>query len=495
MLRIDNSSTCPTPCPQSRRLGGSTAIVVIAMCSLATVLPAAAATFQVNATLDAVDATPGNGVCATAAAKCTLRAAIQEANALPGFDTVKVPAGVFRLTLLGKAEALGATGDLNIRRSMRLEGAGPSSTFIQGTVCADPDDPECTSDDVPNDTDRVMSVLNTGTNPVVDISGVTIQNGGGYDVQAGGLYVGEGTTVTLARVRVRENKSRQFGGGIANDGNLTVFQSLVVRNSLPLNAIGGVTSSGGGILNFAGATLRVERSLIAENEAGRGGGMRNAGGAVVVVNSTISGNKAVARGGGVMNFGQAAFAFTTITANEANWGQPDINLDEERLGGGIYHVAGEGSTLLLGNSILAGNRDNRTAGDADFAPDCYGTGAGGAFSFRGNVVGIWNAHCPLKDVILAGLPLDLVGTPNVPRDPKLGPLADNGGPTRTHAALAGSPARDFGTSTIGGPVFVCTAYDQRTFVRPRDGNGDGLARCDSGAFETNSMPGSVATGP
>lgn len=462
-----------------------------ALCTSAAALPSAAATFNVNATVDAVDVTPGNGVCATAAGKCTLRAAIQEANALVGVDRVKVPAGVYRLTRLGKAETLGATGDLNIRESMRLEGAGPSSTFIQGTVCADPDDPECTSEDVPNDTDRVLSIVSTGWNPVVDISGVTIQNGGGYDVVGGGIYVGDGTTVTLARVRVRENKSRQFGGGIANDGNLTVSQSLIVRNTLPLNAIGGVTSSGGGILNSVGGVLRVERSLIAENEAGRGGGIRNAGGTMVVVNSTISGNKVVARGGGVMNFGQAAFAFATITGNEANWGEPDVNLGEERVGGGIYHVAGNGSTLLIGNSILAANSDNRSASDANFAPDCYGTAAGGAFSFRGNVIGVWTPKCPVKDVILAGLPLDRVGTANAPRDPKLGPLADNGGPTRTHAALAGSPARDFGTSLIGGALYACPALDQRNFLRPRDGNGDGVAGCDAGAFEANSMPGSL----
>lgn len=493
-MNTDVSSTYPMSLLQQRRVGRHLALLTTFLCASAAAVPAAAATFQVNTTADAVDASPGNGVCATAAAKCTLRAAIQEANALPGQDTVKVPAGVFRLTRLGKAEALSATGDLNIRRSMRLEGAGPSSTFIQGTVCADPDDPDCTSEDVPGDTDRVLSIVNAGTNPVVDISGVTIQNGGGYDVPAGGIYVGAGTTVTLSRVRVRENKSRQFGGGIANDGDLTVSQSSIVRNTLPVNAIGGVTSSGGGILNSVGGTLRVERSLIAENEAARGGGIRNAGGTLIVVNSTISGNKAVARGGGVMNFGQAAFAFTTITGNEANWGQPQVDLGEERLGGGIYHVAGNGSTLLIGNSILAANTDNRSTSDADFAPDCHGTAPGGAFSFRGNVVGVWNPNCTLKDAILAGLPLDRVGTSSVPRDPKLGSLADNGGPTRTHAALAGSPARDFGTSVLGGALFTCPALDQRTFVRPRDGNGDGQAKCDAGAFETNSMPGSLTDG-
>ena len=77
--------------------------------------PVAAATFKVNATVDAVDASLGNGVCATIKGKCTLRAAIQEANAFPGADVVKVPKGIYRLTLLGSHEALGAKGDLNVR--------------------------------------------------------------------------------------------------------------------------------------------------------------------------------------------------------------------------------------------------------------------------------------------------------------------------------------------------------------------------------------------
>jgi CSLREA domain-containing protein len=52
-----------------------------------------AATFNVNSAVDAVDAVPGDGVCATAGGQCTLRAAVQEANALPGADTISLPAG------------------------------------------------------------------------------------------------------------------------------------------------------------------------------------------------------------------------------------------------------------------------------------------------------------------------------------------------------------------------------------------------------------------
>src|ERR1700675_908151 len=72
---------------------------------------ARAANFTVTSTADAVDATPGDGVCATATAACTLRAAIQEANALSGADSITVPAGTYTLALLGAGEDAAATGD------------------------------------------------------------------------------------------------------------------------------------------------------------------------------------------------------------------------------------------------------------------------------------------------------------------------------------------------------------------------------------------------
>ena len=62
-------------------------------------------------------------------------------------------------------------------------------------------------------------------------------------------------------------------------------------------------------------------------------------------------------------------------------------------------------------------------------------------------------------------------------DPRLGPLADNGGPTLTHALLPGSPAID--AVTAGN----CPAADQRGVSRPQDGTGDGVRACDIGAFE------------
>ena len=75
---------------------------------------ASAAPFLVNATADAVDKDPGDGLCAATGGKCTLRAAIQETNALAGADTISLPAGTYLLTIAGSGEDAGASGDLDI---------------------------------------------------------------------------------------------------------------------------------------------------------------------------------------------------------------------------------------------------------------------------------------------------------------------------------------------------------------------------------------------
>src|SRR5215470_2926026 len=88
--------------------------------------------FNVNSTQDAVDVDPGDGICATATGKCTLRAAIQEANALPGPDEIFVPGAVYTLTIPGAAEDCGATGDLDITDDLTIQGAGAQATIVDG---------------------------------------------------------------------------------------------------------------------------------------------------------------------------------------------------------------------------------------------------------------------------------------------------------------------------------------------------------------------------
>jgi CSLREA domain-containing protein len=101
---------------------------------LAAALPsvAQAAPFTVNSTADAVDAHPDDGVCATAQNVCTLRAAIQETNALAGADTITLPASMYTLSIPGPFEDQAATGDLDITDDLTLTGAGAANTIIDG---------------------------------------------------------------------------------------------------------------------------------------------------------------------------------------------------------------------------------------------------------------------------------------------------------------------------------------------------------------------------
>src|SRR3989475_8330214 len=125
---------------------------------LLAVAPAAAATFTVNDPADAVDAAPGDGRCATAGGTCTLRAAIQEANAHTGADTIMVPAGTYLLTIPGRGEDMAATGDLDIRDDVTITGAGADRTIVDG-----------------NGIDRVFEIVNSAA--VVAMSSLTIRNG------------------------------------------------------------------------------------------------------------------------------------------------------------------------------------------------------------------------------------------------------------------------------------------------------------------------------
>src|SRR5215470_4293428 len=94
--------------------------------------PAQAKLFNVNSTQDAVDVDPGDGICATATGECTLRAAIQEANALPGPDEIFVPGAVYTITIPGANEDCAASGDLDITDDLMITGGGAQATIVDG---------------------------------------------------------------------------------------------------------------------------------------------------------------------------------------------------------------------------------------------------------------------------------------------------------------------------------------------------------------------------
>ncbi len=421
----------------------------------------AAMTFIVNSSADTVDAGPGDGICAAALGECTLRAAIIEANALPGDDIITLPEGIYVLTIPGINEDASATGDLDITSSLTINGAGVASTIIDGNGSAL--------------NDRVVHVIGSIT---VTISGLSISGGrattgpGGFP--SGGGILNDGT-LTLASSTIISNTSiasgiiTSYGGGIWNMGALTVAYSTFSGNSADYggasgnggmltvisstfsdnnggNTGGGIYNNGAGTLivthstfsgNIAGAgggianngTLTVTHSTFSDNEAGGGAGMYN-NGTLTVINSTFSDNTADS-GGGLVNIGMAAnltVIHSTFSGNSAFYN-----------GGGIWNASSITATTLY-NTIIANSQSGG---------NCVGeiTNGGGNLSWP-------DTTCPGQNT-----------------NPRLGPLANNGGQTETHALLLGSAAIDVAEDDN------CPATDQRDITRPQG------THCDIGAYE------------
>jgi len=223
-----------------------------------------AATFTVNSTDDITDANPGDGVCATAAGGnvCTLRAAIQESNQLPGRDTINIPANTFTLTIGGRNEDAAATGDLDLADDVDLVGSTSGPTTINA-----------------NGIDRVFDVIGPA---VVTMTHLIIQGGLAQGESGGGLR--SDAALTLTAVVMRNNRAfDQDGGAIANfaAGQLQLTNVTLSGNTAAV--------SGGAISNFDQATVRLTNVTISGNSAQSGGGIRNLS-AAHIVNSILAKN-------------------------------------------------------------------------------------------------------------------------------------------------------------------------------------------------------------
>lgn len=298
--------------------------------------------------------------------------------------------------------------------------------------------------------------------------------GGGLATDTGG------GSANLLRCTVSANTSNFFAGGIYNGsgGTMTIAESTISDNVLTIDQFGGA-GDGGGISNDG--TLTIDRSTIAHNtnERGNGGGINNQG-ILTVTNSTFFHNLAAQDGGAVESVGATTLTNCTITANTAS--QQFASGQTRNGGGGVANFGNFSSTPTLKNTIVAGN-------DSPTNPDVAGEINSNGYNLIGDGTG--GTISPMEG--------DQIGTSDAPIDPLVGPLQNNGGPTETCALLAGSPALD-----AGGAVEGLTG-DQRNLPRPVDDPlldpAPGGDNSDIGAFESQpaqsaniSSRGNVLTG-
>jgi uncharacterized repeat protein (TIGR01451 family)/CSLREA domain-containing protein len=200
-----------------------------AVLALALLSPGAfanAATFAVDDTTDTVDATPGDGSCLDADNRCTLRAAIQEANGLAGADTITLPAGTYALTFATTGEDAAADGDLDIATgNLIITGASARTTIIDG-----------------GQVDRVFDVDPASGGISVSMSGITIRNGKVTGSTGGGIR--NAGTLTLSDCIVTGNSADSNGAGLFNTKMLAISSSTISHNTATGTGGGGVNSNG-----------------------------------------------------------------------------------------------------------------------------------------------------------------------------------------------------------------------------------------------------------
>ena len=274
----------------------------------------------------------------------------------------------------------------------------------------------------------------------------------------GGIYTYSGS-VSLTSSTLSGNSTSgfgAFGGGIrTGSGSVSLTNSTLSGNSTS-----GDFAEGGGIHTYLGGSISLTNSTLSGNStsgrSARGGGI--SGGSVSLISSTLSGNSTSGDGadGGGISSGSVSLTNSTLSGNSAATG----------VGGGVFVFDFlSNPSFTIENSIVAGNTDNGTAPDLRPNP-------GSTLTINHSLIGVVdNLGTVTGDIG------NLLGTLAAPIDPLLAPLADNGGPTETHALLVGSPAIDAGDPTAVAGVDNTPEFDQRG--QPRVGAG----RLDIGAFE------------
>ena len=302
-------------------------------------------------------------------------------------------------------------------------------------------------------------IYNSGEISIVDSA--FIGNSGGN----GAAMINNGTAQINSSTFANNTALGWYGG---SGGAITNYGTLEITNTMFSNNVTG--GPGGGIASFIGSLFITDSSIIS-NSASNGGGITN-GGILMISNTTLQDNHAE-NGAGLVNgyFGFNGCAYvgsTTIRNGTFSGNEAQYN------GGGISNICD--SIIQLTNTTIADNTASIGAGIYQETGTVDGFNTIIA-STSGEVCSgiITDEGHNISSDDTCGLDPANGSLPNT--DPHLGSLKDNGGLTWTHALLPGSPAIDAGDNA------QCPPTDQRGTLRPRDGDGDGMAVCDIGSYE------------
>jgi hypothetical protein len=438
------------------RLRSRAVAIAAALCVAGCAAPgvAGAATIQVSSA-------PTNPDDFSVNATCSLREAVQSVNIAADFggciatialnpygtaDEIDVPAGLYKLSRAGAGEDLNSTGDLDLRKAVKIVGAGDSPA---GT--------EIDADNI----DRVLDLPSVAGSVAVTVQGLTLSDGNAPAANGGAIRVSDlDGSIKVQESTIESSDAGLKGGAIYFEGATSPTPINVVDSEL----VGNSAADDGGAIQYGNSTSQaaIERSSLIGNTAGaEGGGLYLSAldlgpfPSIRIINSTFAGNSAV-EGGGAVGLGggkQQVFSqFSTYAGNTT----PAAGQ------GGAFRTDTGGATadeVFLFATILAGNT-------AAGVPSSCGGPAGLYFP---NYSVASDSSCPLTGTA------NLLGT-----DPLVAPLAANGGPTRTMGLYDTSPAIDHV------PTMNCTMFpmmiDQRSQPRPLGG------ACDAGAFEGSVGP-------